>query len=305
MLSPYKLKIPQIRNFDDAKKYLTFSPKKNDSNYSSYIKEQNIFNNFKLRSKNSRTIDANNKFSNHRNNNIFSHCINTSQNHYSDKFHSNTIIYNSNLFRNKPLIKLNTNTNINKNILLTSLFNPPSRLPKSNKQTPKKAKNKNNLRYRNNTEFSKSVENSFKNTYTNTEGKDVAKLENYMKDKFYEDIEKKMNIKLMDRNFCHDKSMKDKIIKLNKIGLFWGSVFEYCNPLITVEKYRCIKDQLKKYRNIDMDDPYVENYKNKLNNKMKPILYTHNLVNRLRRREKLNEILFKKDANNNLNAKNN
>ena len=183
MLSPYKIKIPQIRNFDDAKKYLTFSPKNNDSNYSSYIKEQNIFNNFKLRNKHSRTIDNNNKFQNKRNNNnIFRHCINTSQNNFPDKYYSNTIIYNNNISKSKPIIKLNNNINI----LLTSLFNPPSRIPKSNKHTPKK-----NLRYRNNSEYSKSVENSFKNTYTNTEGKDVVKLENYMKDKFYEDIEKK------------------------------------------------------------------------------------------------------------------
>ena len=299
MLSPYKIKIPQIRNFDEAKKYLTFSPKNNDSNYSSYIKEQNIFNHFKLRNKNSRTIDFNNKLLNKRTNNIFRNCINTSKNIFPDKLHSNTILYNNHILKSKPTIKTNTN----RNILLTSLFNPPSRIPRSNKQTPKKVKNNINLRYRNNKEYSKSVENSFKNTYTNTEGKDVAKLENYMKDKFYEDIEKKMNIKLMDRNFCHDKSMKDKIIKLNKIGLFWGSVFEYCNPLITVKKYKCIKDQLQKNKNIDFNDPYIENYKNKMYNKIKPILYTNNLVNRIRRREKISEILFKNDPNNNLNVK--
>ena len=300
MLSPYKIKIPQIRNFDEAKKYLTFSPKNNDSNYSSYIKEQNIYNHFKMRNMNSRTIDFHNKYINKRNNNIFRHCINTSQNIFPDKLNSNTIIYNNNISKSKPMIKINTN----RNILLTSLFNPQSHIPKSNKQTPKKEKNKINLRYRNNIECSKSVENSFKNIYTNTEGKDVVKLENYMKDKFYEDIEKKMNIKLMDRNFCHDKSMKDKIIKLNKIGLFWGSVFEYCNPLITVKKYKCIKDQLKNNKNIDTDETYAENYKNKMNNKMKPILYTHNLVNRIRRREKISEILFKNDVNNNLSIKN-
>ena len=300
MLSPYKIKIPQIRNFDEAKKYLTFSPKNNDSNYSSYIKEQNIYNHFKMRNKNSRTIDFHNKYINKRNNNIFRHCINTSQNIFPDKLNSNTIIYNNNISKSKPMIKINTN----RNILLTSLFNPQSHILKSNKQTPKKEKNKINLRYRNNIEYSKSVENSFKNIYTNTEGKDVVKLENYMKDKFYEDIEKKMNIKLMDRNFCHDKSMKDKIIKLNKIGLFWGSVFEYCNPLITVKKYKCIKDQLKNNKNIDTDETYAENYKNKMNNKMKPILYTHNLVNRIRRREKISEILFKNDVNNNLSIKN-
>jgi hypothetical protein len=300
MLSPYKIKIPQIRNFDEAKKYLTYSPKNNDSNYNSYIKEQNIFNHFKLRNKNLRTIDFNNKLINKRDNNIFRNCINTSQNIFPDKFHSNTIIYNNNLSKSKPMIKINTN----RNILLTSLFNPPSRIPNSNKGTPRKVKSKNNLRYRNNIEYSKSVENSFKNNYTNTEGKYVVKLENYMKDKFYEDIEKKMNIKLMDRNFCHDKSMKDKIIKLNKIGLFWGSVFEYCNPLITVKKYKCIKDQLKNNKNIDTDETYAENYKNKMNNKMKPILYTHNLVNRIRRREKISEILFKNDVNNNLSIKN-
>jgi hypothetical protein len=300
MLSPYKIKIPQIRNFDEAKKYLTFSPKNNDSNYSSYIKEQNIYNHFKMRNKNSKTIDFHNKYINKRNNNIFRHCINTSQNIFPDKLNSNTIIYNNNISKSKPMIKINTN----RNILLTSLFNPQSHIPKSNKQTPKKEKNKINLRYRNNIECSKSVENSFKNIYTNTEGKDVVKLENYMKDKFYEDIEKKMNIKLMDRNFCHDKSMKDKIIKLNKIGLFWGSVFEYCNPLITVKKYKCIKDQLKNNKNIDTDETYAENYKNKMNNKMKPILYTHNLVNRIRRREKISEILFKNDVNNNLSIKN-
>ena len=82
-----------------------------------------------------------------------------------------------------------------------------------------------------NIENYKSIDNSFqvkkiktKNVATGTkiiDEKEILKLENYMRDKFYEDIEKKMIIKKKKKNFCHDKSIKERIIKMNKIGSFW------------------------------------------------------------------------------------
>ena len=118
--------------------------------------------------------------------------------------------------------------------------------------------------------------------------KEILKLENYMRDKFYEDIEKKMTIKLKSKNFCHDKSIKERIIKMNKIGLFWGTVFEYCNPILSVKKFKFIKNKFHK------NDLYLNDYKYKSNKEIKPILYTNNLVNEMRREEKLkNEFLLK------------
>ena len=73
-----------------------------------------------------------------------------------------------------------------------------------------------------------------------------TKLRNYMKDKFYVDTEVRMNKKLKNIVFNHDQSLKDKIIEMNKIGDFWGSIVNYCNPVFTIKKFGYIKKKLNK-----------------------------------------------------------
>ena len=80
------------------------------------------------------------------------------------------------------------------------------------------------------------------NNYNNKD----TKLRNYMKDKFYVDTEVRMNKKLKNIVFNHDQSLKDKIIEMNKIGDFWGSIVNYCNPVFTIKKFGYIKKKLNK-----------------------------------------------------------
>ena len=289
MLSKNIIKIPKIKNINEAKNNSSFSPTSKDSNYSLYTKEQSITNYLKFNKSNHKTIDNSNE------SNLFKE-YNKSLYDQPNKIYFKTIVPNNNN-SNKNIIKINNNKN--KNIFLNSLFNLPTispTLPKSYKHSIKNVINRNNifLTNNNNLDCSRSVDNStlFKSSYCNTEEREDNKLEHYMKNKFYEDIEKKMNNKLNNKIFCHDNSIKDKIIKLNKIGVFWGSVFEYCNPLITTQKYRCIKNKQL------FDDIYNDDYKQKINNQNKPILFTHNLINKLRHKEKIqNEILLKKEKN--------
>ena len=117
-----------------------------------------------------------------------------------------------------------------------------------------------------------------------------------------EDVDKKMNIKLKSKIFLHDTSVKDRIIKMNKIGLFWGGVFEYCNPLLSAKKFKYAK---KKYHlSGKLHDIYVDEYKykSKVNKEIKPVLYTNNVFNNLMRKEKKkNEILFYKQVYSDIN----
>ena len=111
-----------------------------------------------------------------------------------------------------------------------------------------------------------------------------------MRDKFYEDIENKMAVKLKEKNFCHDTSMKEKIIKMNKIGLFWGTVFEYCNPVLSVKKLKYAKNLFLKNKKIETDDIGINEYKHKKNKQIKPILYTNSFVNQLKHSDKFKNI---------------
>ena len=240
-----------------------------------------------MKNSNLKKIKINNLYNNNLNIfNLYGPQSNLSQN----KVYNSTIMPNDDLFQKRIKIKINKN----KNILLTSLYNLPQVENNNNiikhYYSSQNIKNKSNKL---NMDNSKSIDNSFqvkKNKSKNVasgsniiDEKELLKLENYMRDRFYEDIEKKMTIKLKSKNFCHDKSIKERIIKMNKIGLFWGSVFEYCNPILSVKKFKFIKNKFHK------NNKYINDYKyksNKSNKEIKPILYTNNLINELRREEK-------------------
>ena len=286
MLSSLNFKIPKL-NLNSLKNYNISSPNSKDSNYTSYTHERSITNCFKNKRPNINQIINDNYF------NININEINTlKQNNTLSTTNHKRFYYNSESKKKK------TKKNKVKNILLTSLFN----LPNIN-NSPKNKKNKKMPNFKNIFENNlKMQENSFLNKnetkYSNIEENEGIKLEDYMKDKFYEDIDKKMNIKLKSKIFLHDTSVKDRIIKMNKIGLFWGGVFEYCNPLLSAKKFKYAK---KKYHlNGKLNDLYVDEYKSKskINKEIKPVLYTNNVFNKLMRKEKKKkEILFYKQIN--------
>lgn len=284
MLSPFKSRIPKIEHINTAKKYITYSPNSKDSNYINYTKEQSITNYFKNNNRNMKTV-INNAYFNINKSNIF-----RQYNTYSN-------LKNNNSYNNTTTLNNNTQTNNNKKILLTSLFNLPNIPHKyKNKHSSRSIKNKlKPLLLSNNLDISKSPDFFFQssNERSKTEENEGIKLENYMRDKFYEDIDKKMTIKLKSKNFCHDNSIRDRIIKMNKIGLFWGSVFEYCNPLLSVTKFKFARKLNQKEKMLKDDDIYVNEYKSKINKDSKPILYTNSLFSKLKHKEKVKrELLF-------------
>ena len=277
MLTPIKFKIPKINNIDRCKNFITFSPNSKDSNYTTYIKDKSLTNYFKNKNGNYNKIIKTKNINIYKSNNL-SIC---------DTF--------SNKIKNKG--------NKTKNLLLSSLFYLSYKHYKYNNNHSIKNKSKSNNIFENN----KSHQNSFHkyNEIRNkSEENEDIKLENYMRDKFYEDIDKKMNIKLNSKNFLHDSSIKERIIKMNKIGLFWGSVFEYCNPLLSVKKLEFAKKHNNKKIFLKEDDRYIDEYNSKINKDIdiKPILYTNTLFSKLRRKERIkNEMLFYKYKNLTLN----
>ena len=217
----------------------------------------------------------------------------------SYKFNYKSQSINSNFyFRNKSSSIINPKLSKD-NVIITSLFTLPF-LNKKDRKTisssqiiPHNKENVNNLKIlnqksqdfpyisRNNdplinyaisqTESNLSKEDEKINKSVdkiNKKNKEDLKLENYMREKFYDDIEKKMAFKLKNKNFCHDSSVKDRLIQMNQIGLFWGGVFEYCNPLLCVKKFKCVKENLFRQRllkaklnkNNIIDDDELEYY---------------------------------------------
>ena len=75
----------------------------------------------------------------------------------------------------------------------------------------------------------------------NNNDEELIKLQNVMKDKFFKDTEIRMNKKLKNKPFNIDRSLKDKIIEMKKIGDFWGGIVNYCCPVINIKKYECEK----------------------------------------------------------------
>jgi hypothetical protein len=89
-------------------------------------------------------------------------------------------------------------------------------------------------------------------------------LSNFMKFKYYEDVNEKMERKLRDDYFI-DRGVKDKIIDMGKIGIFWKNVLDYCSPLLYAEKYK----NMQKYEKKDEENTLnnSQNYK-KYNQKL-------------------------------------
>ena len=85
-----------------------------------------------------------------------------------------------------------------------------------------------------------------------------------LKDKYYSDIEKRLNYKLDEKLFPSDHSMKDKIIHMKKVSIFWNSVFKYCIPIINGKKYKLqhMKSHEKELEKLDVNSNKYSNYYN-------------------------------------------
>jgi hypothetical protein len=114
-----------------------------------------------------------------------------------------------------------------------------------------------NLRYSNETNKNNSIElnQSNQSNGSKTKKKIFSNLMASLKDKYYADVEKRYNHKLDERLFPSDHSIKDKIIYMKKVGIFWNSVFKYCVPIINGRKYKLQHQHLEenKLKNLKLN----------------------------------------------------
>ena len=184
------------------------------------------------------------------------------------KFHSNSTEKN------------NANNKTNNYLLLTSLYNLPKM--KIIKRPHKKiylnshlgdtSKNEffpslNNSKINNRNIFNDSITTSNEKSnftymnllYTNettTKGKSTFKkrkrvlspLSSLLNHKYYSDTEKKLKEEITEKSFPSDHSMRDKVIHMKKVGVFWDSVFKYIYPIISVRKYKVQHDIIERKR---------------------------------------------------------
>ena len=172
----------------------------------------------------------------------------------------------------KKFIRYNSNRSIKipKNIFLNNFIN--------NKY--KNDSNKNNkLRF-----------NLFNQNISIAKSNNESKYNNlysFMKLKYYEDVNERLEKKLRDESFI-DRGVKDKLIKMGKVGIFWKNVIEYCSPLLFEEKYKNMKKIINNKKNkFSCDEKPINK-----NNGFDRILYTSMLRSKIihsqsRNKEKL------------------
>ena len=153
-------------------------------------------------------------------------------------------------------------------------------------------------------------------TLNNSQNKQIkridqfANLSNFMKDRFYTDIEEKLNRKFRNKPFYYDVSLKNKIIQLNQIKEFWGGISDYTNPILCTKRVRYLSkliDYRKHLRENMKNEESVKNIENNIYSKLLkkknkniviPKLYTNsNLIEK--RREEIKKIrLFSRERKN-------
>ena len=68
--------------------------------------------------------------------------------------------------------------------------------------------------------------------------KSKQKMDNIFKEKFYEDIENDINLKLKRRKMFDDKLLQNRVIHMKKVIGFWKCFCDYANPLFSVQKFK-------------------------------------------------------------------
>ena len=189
---------------------------------------------------------------------------------------SNSRIFENILSNNKQTKVGNKNNKYNKNnfLLLTSLYKLPQikkNIKKSNKlylnsHLENSAKNihpthLNDSTINNNNIFNESLISSNNKSnfnyqnfiYNNSKSlraknkimqkkKLLSTLNSLLKNKYYEDTEKTLKDKITTKSFPSDYSLRDKVIHMKKVGVFWNSVLKYCVPIIYVDRYKAQRD---------------------------------------------------------------
>lgn len=159
------------------------------------------------------------------------------------------------------------------NVSLASLYNLPTLKPKN-----KLNLNKSLILHKSNIHIQEKKEEP-KNTSTPEKKNKFLGLENFMRDKFYADTEKKLKNKIKTIYFRKDARIKDKIIFMKKFGVFWKEFILYCTPIINLKKYQIdyehrkqsniesINEKIYKSRNANISDNIMDTSSNQRYNK--------------------------------------
>ena len=141
-----------------------------------------------------------------------------------------------------------------KNTYLTSLFNfPIKRRTFSNISSFTEIEN----HLDNNPLFNSNNLNKYKTLKIEpkqTKKSNNEKIEKFMKEKYYEDVEKLTKHKLERKNWFSNSSTQNKIITINKVIKFWEGLCDYSTPKFSKQKFinskfnenNIIKDDIKK-----------------------------------------------------------
>lgn len=133
----------------------------------------------------------------------------------------------------------NKANNINNSISLSSLINLP-KVRFRNRINMKEKLIKNNINRRIKLISKKEPEKN-----NNPKSKKAFSLKKYMKEYFYSDIQNKFDEKIKTKYFRNDSAIKNEIITMKKIGAFWSKFFQYCAPIIRLQKIHLMKRNIQ------------------------------------------------------------
>jgi hypothetical protein len=99
------------------------------------------------------------------------------------------------------------------------------------------------------------------------------KIEKFMKEKYYEDVEKFTKHKLERKNWFTNSSTQNKVITIKKIIKFWEGLYDYSSPRFSKQKFKSSKMNDNNIKNVDIKKDNEE--------KKIPVLYTtHRILNK-------------------------
>ena len=128
-----------------------------------------------------------------------------------------------------------------------------------------------------------------------------ANLPNFMKDRFYSDIEDKLIHQFRNKPFYYDTSLRDKIIQLNQIKEFWGGMSDYTNPILCTKRVRYLSRLIEDRKNLRENNGLIFKLVKKRNKKLDnsiPKLYINSHMTEKKREKIRNKMLFGKEKRN-------
>ena len=164
--------------------------------------------------------------------------INNTNNYTINNTVNSTIYKNINYSMNNTQNSenLNTQSQINNEKKNINKFNNNIEYNNTNKIKDNKSFDDNNNEMNSNNQNKKVIKSKKKVIKNN-----VFNLENYLKEKLYSDIEKKMEVIYKKKNL-EDKRLISRFIHMHQVLTFWEGVCNYVHPIISNQKYQLNKN---------------------------------------------------------------